>query len=102
MKDIHNTKTEEVLKNTDFEYLIDKFKDSGDHNLVNFTILHNNGKLLDYLKNFESDNIKVLKLNNFIREKCIEASKPAIKNFGMFLIIAFIIIVIMIFSSLKK
>jgi hypothetical protein len=53
MKDIHNTKTEEVLKNTDFEYLIDKFKDSGDHNLVNFTILHNNGKLLDYLKNFE-------------------------------------------------
>ena len=52
MKTVDNTLIDEVLKNTEFEHLIEKFKSSGDTNLRNLTLLNNQGQLLNYLKNY--------------------------------------------------
>jgi hypothetical protein len=50
MKTVDNSTIDEVLKNTEFEYLIEKFQSSGDTNLRNLTLLNNQGQLLSYFK----------------------------------------------------
>jgi hypothetical protein len=57
MKTLENTTIRSLLQNTEFEYLADKFESAGNNNLQSFTLLINQGHFLNYLKNFENDEI---------------------------------------------
>jgi hypothetical protein len=92
MKTVDNTLIEEVLINTEFENLIEKFKSSGDTNLRNLTLLNNKGQLLNYLKNFEEDNLKVLRLQNLLKQKMSESSKPFLRTLVIGITIVFVLI----------
>ena len=101
MKTVDNTTIDEVLKNTEFENLIEKFKSSGDTNLRNLTLLNNQGQLLNYLKNFEEDNLKVLRLHNLLKQKMIESSKPFLRTLLIGLSVVFIIIILLLFFAIS-
>ena len=101
MKTIDNTLIDEVLKNTEFEHLIEKFKSSGDTNLRNLTLLNNQGQLLNYLKNFEEDNLKVLRLHNLLKQKMIESSKPFLRTMAISISILFLVFILLIFFIVK-
>lgn len=95
MKTVDNTTIESVLEDTEFEYLIEKFKSAGDTNLRNLTLLNNQGQLLNYLKNFEDDSMKVFRLQNILKDAMNESSKPLLRAIVIFSI--FMIGVILIF-----
>jgi hypothetical protein len=102
MKTVDNSTIDEVLKNTEFEYLIEKFQSSGDTNLRNLTLLNNQGQLLSYLKNFEDDNIKVLRLHSLLKQKMIESSKPFLKTLVIWVSVLFFIIILFLFFVISK
>ncbi len=102
MKSVDNTTIRSVLVNTEFEYLIEKFEESGDSNLRNLTLLNNHGQLLSYLKNFEKDEFKVLKLQKLIMSASISASKPFINTLVFGFGAIFLILLIAIIIALKK
>ena len=77
-KDMDNTLMRDVLKDTEFSDLIEKFEAAGDNNLRNICIVSNQGMLLDYLKNFEDDELKRLRLQKFLREEMVRSSQPVI------------------------
>ena len=91
-------KTEDVLKDTEFSYLIEKFKLAGNDDMQSFMVIYNQGKLLDYLKNFEKDETKVLLLQNIIKKSFMKTSKLAVNIMGILFIIVAISIVYLIFS----
>ena len=80
MKTVDSTLIRNILKDTEFENLIEKFESAGDTNLRNFTIKSNQGVLLSYLKNFEDDELKVLRLQKLLREEMVSSSKPVLNT----------------------
>jgi hypothetical protein len=101
MKSVDNTSLRSVLANTEFQYLIEKFEEAGDSNLRNLTLLNNQGQLLAYLKNFEKDELKVLKLQKIVKDALIESSKPFLNTLVIAFGIIFILILIGILSLLS-
>ena len=96
MKSVDNTLIKDVLKNTEFENLIEKFESSGDVNLRNLTLLNNQGQLLNYLKNFEKDEKKLFRLQKLLMDEMIESSKPVVNFLGFGLIGLLILILLLL------
>ncbi len=82
---------EDLLKDTEFENLIEKFKLSGETTLANIFVLHRKGTLLDFLKNLENDEAKRLKLHNFFKLQYHNVVKENSKSFLRFFLIVLII-----------
>lgn len=98
---IDSWKTREVLKGTDFEHLSSKFEISGYENFRMFKPLVYGGDLLNFLKDFESDNEKRLQLAGIISNKVKDGNKSIellVKPFIIGAIILFILFLIYIFS----
>jgi hypothetical protein len=74
--------------NTDFAHLIEKFKMAGNYKMQTFIVLDNQGKLLDYLKNFEKDETKVLLLQSIIKQDIMKSSK----QFAKVWLVAFVLL----------
>lgn len=98
---IDQWKTREVLKNTDFEHLANKFEISGYENFRMFKPLVYGGDLLSFLKDFESDNEKRFQLAGIISNKVKEGNKSIellIKPFIIGAVILFILLIIYILT----
>jgi hypothetical protein len=99
MKTLENTTIRSLLQNTEFEYLADKFESAGNNNLQSFTLLINQGHFLNYLKNFENDEIKVLRLQKIIMDESVSLSKQFWNRYILIIIMIGIIFVIFFFLS---
>ncbi len=86
--------TREILENTEFSELIEPFEKAGFDELQKFIVHHNNGKLLDLLKDFEPDNERKYRLHNLLIESISGTSAFAIKSvatIGIILLVMFLI-----------
>ena len=104
MKDMNNTLMRDILKDTEFADLIDKFEAAGDNNLSNIYTLSVQGMLLDYLKNFENNELKRLRLQKLLREEMVGSLQPTINAFkyvGFFFVglVIWLMVKFMIFKA---
>ncbi|HNP33788.1 MAG TPA: hypothetical protein PKN96_10895 [Flavobacterium sp.] len=100
---MNKTKTiRQILIATEFKDLIEKFENTGNFYLSDFINSYNNGRLLEYLKNFEKDDIKAIKLENIIKNELKKNSSPFFNNMFIFMAIFFVLMFILILISLKK
>jgi len=69
MKSLSKISIESILKNTEFESLVDKFNISGETDMQKIFFLNNKGTLLEFLKNIEKDDDKRLRLYSLLKSQ---------------------------------
>jgi hypothetical protein len=91
----------ELLKNTEFENLIQNFELNGHSNYAHFAKLMKEGDLINYLKKFENDELKVYKLAEIIKSG-VDKWKTKNSNVIMFGVLFGIMIGLLLFQYFHK
>lgn len=91
-----------VLENTEFSGLIEKFNSLGIEYIFDLIPTYNSGQLLNYIKNFENDNEKALKLESILRQQLVKNSNPAFQGLFWFIAIFCVLMFILLMIGLSK
>lgn len=91
-----------VLENTEFSGLIEKFNSLGIEYIFDLIPTYNSGQLMNYIKNFENDNVRALKLESILRQQLVKNSNPVFQGFLWFVTIFCVIMFILLTISLSK
>ena len=78
----------ELLENTKFENLISKFEVTGHKDVNSFR----NVKLIEYLKNYVSDENDLIELSGIITKSIEKSNKKILKVFWQIIILVWILI----------
>lgn len=91
-----------VLENTEFSGLIEKFNSLGIEYIFDLIPTYNSGQLLNYIKNFENDHDRALKLESILRQQLIKNSNPVFQGLFWLIAIIFVFIFIYVVVELSK